>query len=250
MPRDHRRRLLLKTDIVGYGTRDDRDQHVIQRNFLHLLEDAAAAAGLNRRKWFTQSSGDGEFAVLPGNEPEPRVVDEFVRQLDKALGRHNAGVLPSARMRLRVAIHFGVVSSADNGISGAAAVTVGRLLDCAPLREAITSEESANLALIVSDEIYRGTIAGHHTTWDDGAFRRVTVQVKELTAHAWILVPGAGAPRGDVRERNPREESARERTGREQTPRPSQGPRASQVVVNTFYGTVNTHGGDIGISNH
>ncbi|MEV4182635.1 hypothetical protein AB0J63_03680 [Streptosporangium canum] len=247
MSKNHRRRLLIKTDIVSYGTRDDRDQRAAQRNFLHLLDEAAENAGLNRKKWFTQSSGDGEFAILPGREPEPRVVDDFVRQLDSALDHHNAGVLPSTRIRLRVAIHVGVISPADNGIAGAAAVAVGRMVDCGPLREAIAAAEPADLALIVSDEIYRGTIAGRLTTWRDDDFREVTVQVKELTTRAWIHVPRGGlSPHG-----SPERGGSQGHDGPpgQAAARPHEEAQASPSVVNTFYGTVHTQGGTIGISN-
>ncbi|MER5322921.1 hypothetical protein [Streptosporangium roseum] len=246
MSKNHRRRLLIKTDIVSYGTRDDRDQRAAQRNFIHLLDEAAENAGLNRKKWFTQSSGDGEFAILPGREPEQRVVDDFVRQLDSALGHHNAGVLPSTRIRLRVAIHVGVISPADNGIAGAAAVAVGRMVDCGPLREAIAAAEPADLALIVSDEIYRGTIAGRLTTWRDDDFHEVTVQVKELTTRAWIHVPRGGlSPHGSP------ERGSRGHGGPpgQAAARPHEEAQASPGVVNTFYGTVHTQGGTIGISN-
>jgi hypothetical protein len=75
------RYLCLSVDAGGYGRANDRDQSVIQDELLDVLAVAAAAAGLDRRRWHRQGQGDGEPALIPPSEPEARVVDDFIGEL-------------------------------------------------------------------------------------------------------------------------------------------------------------------------
>jgi class 3 adenylate cyclase len=155
------------------------------------MSEAAEAAQLIRRSWFKQSVGDEELALLPSTEPEPRVVDDFVRELDAALRRHNSGLEPGHRLRLRVGIHYGVAFPAPNGLAGQAVVAVSRLVDCGPLRAAIAAADEANMALILSRRVYEETVQQGHTSHRPEEFRRVSVRLKEYSGEAWIRVPGA-----------------------------------------------------------
>lgn len=70
------RRQLVSTDVKGYGGRDDR-QHAV----LAVSCTAAERAGLDRPAWRRWRTGNGELAVLYDSGDEPRVVDDFVREL-------------------------------------------------------------------------------------------------------------------------------------------------------------------------
>ncbi|MGW4638136.1 hypothetical protein ACWEN6_06400 [Sphaerisporangium sp. NPDC004334] len=225
----------MATDVVGYGKGDDQRHQSIQRSLLDVLNEAADAAGLSRRGWDRQPSGDGEFAVLPPSESEPQVLDAFVRQLDRVLAHHNRPLKRSARLRLRVAVHVGVVAKAANGYAGQAATQVGRLVDCAPLRRAIETAKNANLALIISDEVHSGTVKQGHTSYTPTDFVRVEVKQKEYQAPAWIHVPAAqhqpdGADLSDPAEL-------------------TRDPEPTRAAVNEFHGSVSINGGVFGISN-
>ena len=121
-------------------------------------------------------------------EPEPRVVDTFVRELGTALARHNRHLADRATLRLRVAIHFGVAYPASNGYAGQGVVAVSRLLDCSPIRETMR-QSGTDLALIVSDGIYSDIVLNGHTSFRQQDFRRVVVRVKEFAENAWIWLP-------------------------------------------------------------
>ncbi|MFC4011319.1 hypothetical protein ACFOY2_29110 [Nonomuraea purpurea] len=182
------RHWLLAIDVVGYGKGDDQRHRSIQRVLLELLNEAADAAVLHRKRWTIQSTGDGELAIIPLTESERRLVDEFIRHLDRLLTQHNAWHIEAARLRLRVAVHVGVVGPGDNGYTGQAVVQVKRLLECGALRKAVEAAPEANIVLVVSDEIHRGMISQGYTTYRSDDFRRVRVGLKEYRGQAWIHV--------------------------------------------------------------
>jgi hypothetical protein len=184
------RRLFVAADAVGYGKVTDYQQVSVQQHLVGVLSAAAGAANLRRVDWECQQAGDAELAVLPENEPESVVVDDFVRQLDAALARHNRWLVPEAWLRLRVAIHFGRYLPASNGFAGPGPVEVSRLLNSDVLRKAMIESPSANLALLVSGNIYRDTIEPLHTTLRPADFRKVRVAEKEFEEDAWLWVPG------------------------------------------------------------
>lgn len=177
-------------DAKSYSSRGEVDQREVQRGIVAVAGAAARAAGLYRGDWITQGGGDSEFAVLPSTEPEIVVVDRYVRELNAELQRYNARLRPEVRLRLRVAMHFGPLSPAELGYAGPAPVVVARLLDAAVLRAALAEVESADMALLLSEQIYKDTVASLATTWRPDEFREVRVRQKEFDGPAWLCVPG------------------------------------------------------------
>lgn len=190
MTKDHRfgRALLMACDATGYGSGDDQLQAAMQDGLIRVLDEAAGQARLVRSEWDKNGTGDGELALLPTTESEPRVVDDFVRELDAALARHNRHLADIARLRLRVAIHYGVAYPASNGYAGQGVVAVSRLLDCTPIREAMR-ESDTELALIISDGVFSDIVLNGHTSLRVQDFRKVAVRVKEFAENAWIWLP-------------------------------------------------------------
>lgn len=184
------RRLLVSMDAKSYGRGDDQQQGAIQTGLLAVADAAAEHAGLDRSAWDRQGSGDGELAVLPLTQAEPRVVDDFVRELAAALTDHNYDLRPQSRLRLRVAIHHGVAIPAGNGYRGQGVVVVSRLVDSEPIRAALAVQDQANLAVILSKQVYIDTIVQRHTSLAHQEFRRVQVTNKEFTEEAWLRLPG------------------------------------------------------------
>lgn len=214
-----RRHLCVAVDAKGYSERGDFDQREVQRVIVEVCDDAALAAGLRRDAWHRQPTGDGENAVLPEGEPETVVVDQYVREIDASLARYNRRVKDEARIRLRVAVHFGRLLAGSLGHAGPALITVARLVDAAPLRDALTRAPEANLAMLVSSQVFDDTIATMATTMRPDDFRSVAVEVKEFTDEAWLWIPG--------RTSQPPSSKARAR----RSPEPRQ--------INNFQGTVN-----------
>src|SRR6185503_11726553 len=88
------------------------------------------------------------------------------------------------------AVRFGRLMPGGNGFAGPGPVEVSRMLTSAPLREAIAAAPAANLAMLVSDNIYNDTIEPLHTTYRPHEFREVRVAEKEFKANGWLWVPG------------------------------------------------------------
>ncbi|WP_229852196.1 hypothetical protein [Streptomyces albospinus] len=173
---------------------------------------------------------------------EPRLVDDLVRHLVSELREYNGLRVPAARLRLRAAIHHGPVELADNGFAGTAVVATSRLLSSRYLYEALKVHDAADLALLLSDDVYRSTVAGGHTTLSVADFRRVTVREKEYEATAWLQVPGHDVQGlrtvGTVREQSPAP------LGGDPTVRHDY--RGEQISVNNFTAPVDMRGGVVG----
>jgi hypothetical protein len=180
------RRLLVSTDAVGYGSGDDLRHKSVQTGLPAVLDEAAERARLHRVGWQRQVGGDGELALLPLTESEPCVVDDYVHHLAGALGRYNRDLRPEARLRL--AIHHGVAVQAGNGYAGQGVVAVSRLVDAPPVRAALEVTD-ADLAVILSDQVFTDTVAQYYTSVRPEAFRRVRVENKEFLEDAWLWVP-------------------------------------------------------------
>ncbi|MGW1682590.1 hypothetical protein [Saccharopolyspora sp. NPDC002376] len=230
-----RRRLCVAVDVENYGGQDDRRQHAIQESVLSVLDEAATRAELHRDHWERQPQGDGELAVLPETEPEPRLIDDYLRELRFALDRHNQNLRQSARLRLRLAIHFGVAIPASNGFSGQAAVVVSRLRDSQPLRQALAAAIDADLVVMLSDRLYQETVKQGHTSLRPDELRQVSVQEKTFADKAWIYVPS------DDVHRLPALDEPRNREA-------DKANRPEPTVVNEFHGTVQAEHATFGVS--
>jgi hypothetical protein len=202
VPDDYKfsRVLLLAVDAWRYGPRDDRQQFDLQRHLVEALSVAAARSGLARSGWRTQDAGDGLLALLPDSGSEPVLVDQFIRELDVWLARHNHDLVPGARLRLRIAIHHGPAIPAQLGYASGAVVHVCRLRDSRPVRDALNAAPEANLALAVSERVFEDVVRQRHTSLSANDFTKVEIadEAKNFTATAWLRVPGTplAAPTG------------------------------------------------------
>jgi hypothetical protein len=194
---DPERRVLVCVDMERYSRRDNVLQHRAQAALTEILAAASEEAGLRRAEWRIQQAGDGEFSVLPAGTSERRVVAGLPANLDRLLRSHNRGLAPEARVRLRVAVHQGLVHlDGSNGVPGDDAVEVCRLADASELKEALRLAPGADVALIVSDVVYRDVVLNYRDLRPD-LFVRVAASVtgKAFRARAWIHVPGENMSR-------------------------------------------------------
>ncbi|MEZ0094081.1 hypothetical protein [Streptacidiphilus sp. EB129] len=190
------RRLCVAYDIESYSRRDQFSQFDAQSRLTELLDSACAAAGLAVGDCRFQQQGDGGLALLPtgGSVDDPRLIDAFVRSLITGLATVNRLRSAEARIRLRVAVHEGVVFTAAHGYVGGAVVDVFRMCDAAPTRSALIDNPRADLVLVAADGVYRDVLMhGHHTLPGD-AFERHELRVKDYAGVGWIHVPGRVVP--------------------------------------------------------
>jgi hypothetical protein len=194
---DFGRALIMSSDLRGYGKGNDKRHEAMQHGFIDLHESAAAQAGLNRNRWAIQPGGDGELAVLPASEPDPLVLDQYVRALHRGLIDHNEGLAAGDRLRLRVAFAFGTAYPSVNGYIGQAVVEASRLVDWQPLKRIFDERDDANIVLILSQRVFEDVVRQGHTSYQVGDFHRATVHQKEFSGTAWVWAPEVNS--GDLR---------------------------------------------------
>lgn len=183
------RRLCWTTDVQGYGRGNDVEQAAVQKELRELLDEAATAAGLNRRSWERQEAGDGELAIVSADEPENLVVGRFTTELAALLYRRNCVVTADKKLKVRIAADHGIVRSAAMGYVGDPVVAVSRLVGCAAGRAALNNIADANLVMMLSQQVYKDLVQRGHVL-QPAMFLRVPVKEKEYTQDAWLFVPG------------------------------------------------------------
>jgi hypothetical protein len=188
-------RLVGGVDIEHYSARSDADQLASQHDLDEVLGTAASRAGLDRDLWQEQVGGDGELAVFPVDTDIARVLSDFAREMDARLSEINRRRHRDARLRLRLAFHYGLLVDAPFGPAGSAPIVVSRLLDAGPLRQALAAAAEANLALIVSQVLYDSVVTSGFRGLAASAYRRVHVVIPEKSFDqlAYVHVPGQRA---------------------------------------------------------
>jgi hypothetical protein len=185
-------RLCLAADIERYSRFTSVEAARAQERFIEVLRCARAHAGLMASEVDVQRSSDGQFAVFPPGVDESAVIPDLVAGLTKALRQTNADLSAHARLRLRVALHRGLLRPYVNGWIGDSAIAVHRLLDSAAVRTALARELAADFALVVGDMLYQDVIAHGYPGLPPERFRQVIVDIpaKRFTEHAWIYLGG------------------------------------------------------------
>jgi hypothetical protein len=104
--------------------------------------------------------------------------------------RHNAVSVATAQIRLRLAMHAGVVQFDGEGLIGTAVNHAARLLDAEQLKE-MQRHTGADVVQIASQRMYDDVIRHGLGLVDPGEYQPVLVRVKETATPAWVRVPGA-----------------------------------------------------------
>ena len=176
-----------------YSARRDVDQLSSQHDLDKVLGTAASRAGLDRDLWQEEVGGDGELAVFPADTDIARVLSDFTRELDACLSEINRPRRHDARLRLRLAFHYGLLLPAPFGPAGSAPIIVSRLLDASLLRQELAATAEANLALIVSQVLYDNIVMSGFRGLTPSVYHQVRVVVREkgFDQLAYVHVPGA-----------------------------------------------------------
>jgi class 3 adenylate cyclase len=186
-------RVMLTADIEGYSIRSDAEQRSLQEAFAEAVNTASDTAELRRDAWRVQVGGDSIFAMLPAGTSLSRLMDQFVRELDAWLGGYNRRRADESwtRMRLRLAVHAGpVFTDGATGWPGQHPVLPVRLRDCEPVRAALKALPSADLAVVVSGDVYRDYITQGPGNPRPSEFRAFVTRVKDKHWTGHLIVPG------------------------------------------------------------
>ncbi len=183
---------LFAVDIAGF-TRPDRDDDI--RLFLHeelyrILERAFDGSGIPWNGCFPEDRGDGALVIVPPGIAARGIIDPLPERLGGLIRRHNHVSCNAARIQLRAAAHLGPVFHDGHGFIGSDVDFLFRMLEARPLKSSLVSTDR-DLALIVSDYVYRSIVFRHPSLVSPDAFRPIRFQVKYARARAWTYLPGA-----------------------------------------------------------
>ncbi|GAA4719864.1 hypothetical protein [Phytohabitans rumicis] len=189
-------RLCLSADVEGYSRRPNDIAEATQRRLVDVLARARRHAGLDEDGVHRQPQGDAEFAILPAGLDESVVIPRLVQGLAGALRDVNRDLNSLARIRLRVALHRGLMKPGASGWVGSAPIAVHRILDSPPLRAALRDNPASDFVLGVPDVLFQDVIAHSYAGLPADDFTPMTVDLpdKSFVEHAWLYVP-AIAPR-------------------------------------------------------
>jgi tetratricopeptide (TPR) repeat protein len=189
-------RTILAVDIESFSDSPRTTEHrtVVREGMYRALEQACTFAGIPWADCRREDRGDGMYLLAPAAIPKSRFVEDLPTALATELREHNRRLPVRSRIRLRMALHAGVIQLADRGATSAASILTFRIIEAPALRSAL-AESPADLAFIVSHSFFDDVVR-HSARARVAAFREVTVTVKETSATAWIMVP-------DVRSSDP-----------------------------------------------
>jgi hypothetical protein len=190
---------LFVCDIAAFGhpARNDLDRAAVRTALYEGLRKSFDAVEVPFRICYVEDRGDGALMAIPPRADTSVLVTTLIDRLRAEVRRHNHVSVPTAQLRLRVAVHTGVVHFDGNGLVGTAVNLAFRLLEAEQLKLTL-SETGADLALIVSIRVYDDVIRHGLGLVDPSEYQRVVIDVKETVMPAWIMVPGIGKPRSAI----------------------------------------------------
>jgi hypothetical protein len=177
---------IVAVDVVASGGLDDRQLLRTRADLRAILQAALMAQSIDLGQLDFTDLGDGLRFLAPSAVPPNLLLDPFILDLDSHLAARRSD---TDRIRLRVAVHQGLVHRDGDEWVGAPLVLVARLIDAAPVRRAIRSVPEANLVLVISQSIYDSVVC-HGYGLDRGRYQTITVVEKETSTSAWIFMPG------------------------------------------------------------
>jgi hypothetical protein len=183
---------LFAVDIAGFTSpaRDDDIRLYLHEELYEVLEKAFDGSGIPWADCYREDRGDGALIVVPPGVASKGIIDPLPERLRSLIRRHNHVSSKAAGMQLRAAAHIGPVEHDGHGFVGSDINLLFRMLDARPLKRALAGS-GAELALIVSDDVYRSLVCRHPSLVSPDAFRPASFQVKNTRAHAWTYLPGA-----------------------------------------------------------
>jgi hypothetical protein len=187
-------RVLLVVDAEKFSAQRDSESREVYMAIREVLDGALKSSDLVAT-WqaarFVENTGDGVLAMLPA-ESVPRLIDHFPRCLQEELARAPKPRAGGPRLRLRVALHVGLVDD-EHSVApiSAAAIDVNRLLDAEPLRAALgeSDPDVTFAAFIVSAKLFDTYVAGGWTRLRESQFTEVRIRAADHKGPAYLYVP-------------------------------------------------------------
>jgi hypothetical protein len=177
---------MFAVDICAFGDHrhDDPVQCLLRRQMYELLRRACEVAILPWRRCYREDRGDGALIVAPADLPVERLFEPFAHHLATALWRYNRNAGHSTRLRLRLAVHSGLVAHDPYGVSGRALIELFRLLDARTFKN-VVARSGRPLGVILSER-FHADARTYGGMADADAYHAVRVRSKETRIQARI----------------------------------------------------------------
>lgn len=183
-------RSFLVIDVEKSSNRANSAQTVLRADLYAMVGEAMETAGLTADRYAVEDRGDGVMVVADAGVLD--VLDPLADVVVDALARRNATVAPPDWMRLRIAVHHGLVHRDEHGWTGDALTTTFRINNMKPVKDVLRAADRAQAVLAVSDAVYRDVVCQGYRGLQPGTYREVADDERT----AWVRVPGYAAPPG------------------------------------------------------
>lgn len=184
---------IVATDVVGSSARHDQLQLKMRDDLRGVLERTLRRQDLELADLAPSDLGDGFRLHAPAVVSPLAMVSPFVDNLVTELRIHRQSANERSRLRLRVAIHMGLLNrEAHGGWAGVVLSECARLLDAPAARDLIAEAPDVDLVLVVSEPVFDAVIRQGYGPAPE-QFRRIAVTVKESDFSAWAYLPAPAA---------------------------------------------------------
>jgi hypothetical protein len=188
MTADPSMRSFLVLDVERSRDRNNLQRQAVRKDLYAVLDGALEGAGIKREEVTVEDRGDGALAVF-----DRSVLDVLVGVIDglvKHLAVMNTAKAPPDWLRLRFAVHFGLVHQDPHGWSGAALDETFELNGLLSAKDMLRSADRAQSVLVVSDEVYRQVVCHKYRQLDPSVYRKA----EDNGTIGWCMLPGYSAP--------------------------------------------------------
>ena len=170
----------VQVDIVDFGRRREHVQEDLEGRLRKLMRDMLGRAGLQCAGM--TYLGDGMRAILsPQTDPTEAltaVLTTTLRELTETNERFRD------RMRLRMALDFGLARHTEHGFVGNLVIDLRRLIDSAAIRGAVTDNPEWDLVALVSNRLCELVKP------EQVVLKQIDVVAKEYASPGWLWLPG------------------------------------------------------------
>jgi hypothetical protein len=187
---------VLFTDVASFATpiRTDEDRLVVRDTQFDAVRSAFAEGGLgglDQCHW--EDRGDGLMIIVPPSVPTRTVLESVAPRLALSLQRHNRRSAEAVRIKLRLAVHVGPVTSDHIGVSGEAIIHTARILEADAFKRGLAASDAC-LGVVTSSFVFDSFVRHSVDALSAHEYREISSRVKESTITAWMRLTGQLVP--------------------------------------------------------
>jgi hypothetical protein len=139
---------IILSDVVGFGAHYRTDDHrrVIRESLWDMTRTSLRGLG-GVCSW--EDRGDGLLTIVPPNVPTSLVITHLYKELPAAIEEHNRTHDVPARIRLRVAVNVGPVTTDTVGVSGEAIIVTARMVEAPTFKDEMEKSQAGDHRFVV-----------------------------------------------------------------------------------------------------